>query len=138
MSGKRTTRDASRLRRATLLLIATLMSGAVIVGAPGSATAGESRSWPSARLELDCVDYGDYMHWGGSLDDTSPLPGGLALRGNHLYVAQGGITVVDISDPMQPVVVPSNGSRPAATTWLPFMAASEPSSTLRWHWMLTG
>ena len=54
----------------------------------------------------DCLDFGEYLHWAGVLENGSGS-GGVVVRGDYAYMAAGSFQVVDISDPYQPVVVGS-------------------------------
>lgn len=98
--------SSARYRRAALAI--TVAIAAVAAGSFAAAAADQTPIWSSPRLQRDCLDYLDYLHWGGSLYDLAPSYAGgnsMALRGHHLYLADGPILVVDVSDPMAPAVV---------------------------------
>ena len=46
----------------------------------------------------ECIDYADFLHWAGSVD-TPGEARGVAVAGNHAYIARGssGLQVIDIS-----------------------------------------
>jgi hypothetical protein len=56
----------------------------------------------------DCIDYGDYLHWVGSVD-TPDDARGVAVSGAHAYIADesSGLQVVDITNPDDPQIVGS-------------------------------
>ena len=54
-----------------------------------------------------CIDYTQYIRVAASAP-TSGSPYGLALEGEHLYIADGnGLRIADVSDPDHPVIVGS-------------------------------
>ncbi len=56
----------------------------------------------------ECIDYGDYLHWVGSVD-TPGSAYGVAVGGNYAYVADhaSGLQVIDITNPDSPQIVGS-------------------------------
>lgn len=52
----------------------------------------------------DCTDYGRYLHWVGS-HPASVDAFDVAIRGNYAFLSRSGLSVVDISDPANPVDV---------------------------------
>jgi len=83
------TRDQNCLLFSVLTLFLTLML-------PGHA-------------EADCIDYGKYIHWVGSIT-TPPYPLKITMSGTHGYVSSyspGYITVLDLSNPVSPTIVGS-------------------------------
>src|SRR5262245_17138354 len=55
-----------------------------------------------------CIDYGDYLHWAGSVD-TPGTPNSVAAVGPYLYVADGDLLVFDATDPSVPTLLASTG-----------------------------
>jgi len=62
-----------------------------------------------------CIDYGDYLHWVGSVD-TPGVATSVAVSGSYAYVADVymGLQVVNIATPGSPVIVRSVGPIPEA------------------------
>ena len=56
-----------------------------------------------------CIDFDDYLHWTGSVE-TSYATYGVAVSGNHAYVADAGLYVIDITYPNSPQIVGSVGN----------------------------
>ena len=56
----------------------------------------------------DCIDYGDFLHWVGSVD-TPGNARGMAVSGTYAYVADddSGLQVIDITNPASPQIVGS-------------------------------
>ncbi len=56
----------------------------------------------------ECIDYGDYLHWAGSVD-TPNFAYGVAVSGTHAYVADylSGLQVIDIANPASLQIVGS-------------------------------
>jgi len=80
---------ASRLIRLGVIVAATVLAWMTSTG----------------LASAECIDYGDFLHWVGSVD----APGGcsdIAISGSHAYVAANsdGLQVIDISDPASPQV----------------------------------
>ena len=77
--------------QASKISMAVLAAAIVCVGYFGSAGA-------------QCIDYGDYLHWVGSVDTWHAYD--VAVSGTYAYVAdesgQTGLQVIDISDPQNP------------------------------------
>ncbi len=66
----------------------------------------------TCRAGEDCDDYSRYLHWVGS-HPASAEAVDVAVRGNYAFLSQGGLKVVDISDPANPVAaatLPITGS----------------------------
>jgi hypothetical protein len=60
----------------------------------------------SGSARAQCIDYGDYIHWAGSVA-TGPAYG-VTVSGTHAYVAgYFGLQVIDISNPQSPQIVGS-------------------------------
>ena len=57
-------------------------------------------------VEADCINYGDYLNWEGSVD-TPGIAIDVASVGSYAYVADHfrGLQVVDLSDPQNPSIV---------------------------------
>ena len=57
---------------------------------------------------VECIDYGDYLHWVGSVETPDDAQG-VAVSGSYAYVADyySGLQVVDITTPASPVIVGS-------------------------------
>ena len=53
-----------------------------------------------------CIDYGDYLHWIGSVDTWGEATR-VAVAGSYAYVADGGLglQVIDVSNPALPTIV---------------------------------
>ncbi len=55
---------------------------------------------------LDCIDYGDYIHWEGNLSFAPPLRF-VTATGDRAYIGNGYfyIAIVDYSNPASPTIV---------------------------------
>jgi len=91
-TGHATSRRAGPSR--TRVGVAVVAAAMVCVSSFGSAGA-------------ECIDYGDYLHWVGSVDTWQAS--GVAVSGTHAYVAAGdyGLQVIDITNPANPQIVGS-------------------------------
>ena len=51
----------------------------------------------------ECIDYGDYLHWVGSVDTPGEAID-VAVSGSYAYVADyaSGLQVIDITSPVSP------------------------------------
>ena len=66
----------------------------------------------------DCIDYGDYLHWEGSVD-TPGLAHGVAVSGSYAYVADfmDGLQVIYIAVPGKPRIVGHEVTGDGPRTW---------------------
>ncbi|MFZ1946842.1 MAG: hypothetical protein WAW06_04795, partial [bacterium] len=64
-----------------------------------------------AAASAECIDYGDYLHWVGSVA-TADYTRDVAVSGTCAYVADlyAGLEVIDITDPASPQVLGSVGT----------------------------
>ena len=60
---------------------------------------------PNSSIAQDCIDYEDYLHWVGN-ENTYMSTYGVAISENYAYVVYntGGLQVIDITDPENPVL----------------------------------
>ncbi len=78
--------------------------------ANGQAAASITSPHPTnSPLKHSCLDYGEYLHWAGSQEAVCGYPGGMVVRGNYAYMADGRLLVVDLADSWQPEIVGSTG-----------------------------
>ena len=62
-----------------------------------------------ASVNANCIDYGDYLHWLGSVQTPASIADGVTVSGNYAYVTVdlSGLQIIDITDPRTPRIVGS-------------------------------